>query len=56
MQEPKDSLNPGDEASSDTPGAGEDACRACHGTGIVEGEQCTICGGTGKVMQGIGGG
>jgi RecJ-like exonuclease len=56
MQEPKDSPKPADEAPPDAPGAGEDVCRACHGSGIVEGKQCTACAGTGKVIQGIGGG
>jgi len=49
-------MNPGDEAPADAPGTGEDLCRACHGTGKIEGEQCKACGGTGKVQQGIGGG
>jgi len=49
-------MNPGDEAPAGAPGTGEDLCRACHGTGKVEGEQCKACGGTGKVQQGIGGG
>lgn len=48
--------NPGDEAPPDVPGVGDSACGACHGTGSVEGQPCTICGGTGKVLQGIGGG
>jgi RecJ-like exonuclease len=48
--------NPGDEAPADAPGVGEDLCRACHGSGKVEGAQCAVCGGTGKVLQGIGGG
>ncbi|EIF34171.1 hypothetical protein BCh11DRAFT_01969 [Burkholderia sp. Ch1-1] len=56
MQHDNEPLNPGDEASADAPGVGEDVCRACHGTGTVEGVQCTLCGGTGKVLQGIGGG
>lgn len=46
-------LNPGDEASPDAPGAREDVCRACHGAGTVEGRQCMVCGGIGKVVQGI---
>ncbi|WP_178392248.1 hypothetical protein [Burkholderia sp. SRS-W-2-2016] len=54
--DPPEPLNPGDEAPPDAPGAGEDICRACRGTGQVEGRQCTVCGGTGKVLQGIGGG
>ncbi|HEX7933648.1 MAG TPA: hypothetical protein VF573_11330 [Paraburkholderia sp.] len=58
QQEQQDNkpLNPGDEAPPDAPGVGEDICRACHGAGTVEGIQCAVCGGTGKVLQGIGGG
>ena len=49
-------LNPGDEGPAEAPGVGEDICGACRGTGLVEGQRCTVCGGTGKVMRGIGGG
>ncbi|SDD17201.1 hypothetical protein [Paraburkholderia lycopersici] len=49
-------LNPGDQGPPDAPGVGEDLCSACHGTGLVEGQRCAVCGGTGKVLQGIGGG
>ena len=48
-------LNPGDEAAPRTPGAGEDVCRVCHGSGNVDGRACPDCGGTGKVVRGIGG-
>ena len=46
----------GDEAEPGTPGSGENLCRACHGTGRLEGKECPICGGTGKIVEGIGGG
>ncbi|MEX3921135.1 hypothetical protein AB4Y43_33805 [Paraburkholderia sp. BR10872] len=49
-------LNPGNEGQPGAPGVGEDLCGACHGTGLVQGKRCAVCGGTGKVMQGIGGG
>ena len=50
-------LNPGDEATPGTPGAAEDICEHCSGTGKLEaGVECTECGGTGRVMRGIGGG
>ncbi|MEM5403873.1 hypothetical protein [Paraburkholderia unamae] len=49
-------LNPGDEGPPDAPGVGEDLCGACHGTGLVEGERCAVCAGSGRVMRGIGGG
>jgi RecJ-like exonuclease len=56
MQEANEPENPGDEAPPDEPSAGENVCQACHGAGTVDGQPCTICGGTGKVLQGIGGG
>jgi hypothetical protein len=48
-------VNPGDEAAPGTPGAGEDICGVCKGSGKVDGRSCENCGGTGKVIQGIGG-
>ncbi len=50
-----DATNPGDEAPPGTPGTGEDLCPACHGSGRVEGKSCSNCGGSGKVIAGIGG-
>lgn len=38
-----------------TPGAGENVCRRCSGTGKLAGRLCPDCGGTGKVMVPIGG-
>jgi DnaJ-class molecular chaperone len=53
--EPK--LNPGDEAAPGTPGAAEDICDACGGSGqLAGGRECPACGGSGRVMRGIGGG
>ena len=50
-------LNPGDDAAPGTPGAGEDICDACAGRGtLADGKPCPQCGGTGRVMEGIGGG
>jgi hypothetical protein len=48
--------NPGDQAPPATPGTGEAICDACKGTGIKDGKECPVCGGTGKVIEGIGGG
>ncbi|MDQ9170553.1 hypothetical protein Q8A64_09025 [Oxalobacteraceae bacterium R-40] len=61
MQYPNSSIkaqtNPGDDAPPGTPGTGEDICRVCRGTGKLEnGSDCPNCGGTGKVVEGIGGG
>jgi hypothetical protein len=39
-----------------TQGAGENACRRCHGTGALAGGACPDCGGTGIVTTPIGGG
>ena len=50
-------LNPGDEAEPGTPGAAEDICDVCSGKGkLGDGSACSECGGTGRVMRGIGGG
>jgi hypothetical protein len=50
-------LNPGDDATAGTPGTGEDICQVCHGSGKnVTGGECPNCGGTGKIVEGIGGG
>jgi hypothetical protein len=55
MQPDRQPLAPGDEGPPDAPGVGEDLCARCHGTGMVEGKRCEVCGGTGKLLQGIGG-
>ncbi|MBK0393867.1 hypothetical protein [Ramlibacter algicola] len=52
---PTPPMAPGDEAPPGTPGTGEDLCRACGGTGILNGSACPECEGTGKVTVGIGG-
>ena len=48
-------LNPGDEATPGTPGTAEDICPDCHGDGRVDGKPCATCGGSGRVVRGIGG-
>jgi hypothetical protein len=48
-------LNPGDEAAPGTPGTGEDVCPLCHGHGRIMRSRRPNCGGTGKVIRGIGG-
>ncbi len=48
-------LNPGDEAEPGTPGAAEDICDGCSGSGkLADGSECPECGGSGRVMRGIG--
>jgi DnaJ-class molecular chaperone len=44
-----------DKVPPEETGAGENLCRACDGTGRVDGEECPECGGTGKVGTPIGG-
>lgn len=48
-------MNPGDEAPPGTPGTGEDLCPVCHGAGRISNRPCENCGGTGKIIKGIGG-
>lgn len=52
---PTPPMAPGDEAPPGTPGTGEDICRACGGSGQLNGGACPECEGTGKVTVGIGG-
>ena len=53
---PDKPMNPGDEAKPGTPGTGEDICPECNGKGkTAGGEKCRNCGGTGKIVRGIGG-
>lgn len=53
---PGSSLNPGDDAPTGTKGTGEDTCPDCGGSGELRGAECPTCRGTGKVVEGIGGG
>lgn len=48
-------MNPGDEAPAGTPGTGENICPVCNGSGKTRGHACANCGGTGKIIAGIGG-
>jgi DnaJ-class molecular chaperone len=48
-------MKPGDEAPPGTPGTGENLCRACNGSGRLDGGECPTCAGTGKINEGIGG-
>jgi DnaJ-class molecular chaperone len=45
---------PDDEVAPGTPQSGEAPCRACMGSGRVEGNPCPHCGGTGKVTVLVG--
>ena len=48
--------NPGDDAAPGTPGTGENVCPHCGGNGEHDGKPCEVCGGTGKVIEGLAGG
>jgi DnaJ-class molecular chaperone len=48
-------LNPGDQAPAGVEGTGENICRDCRGSGRRDDAPCTTCGGTGRVIEGIGG-
>ena len=49
-------MSPGDEAPAGTPGAGENICPDCSGTGRRDGAApCSTCGGTGRVIEAVGG-
>jgi len=49
-------LEPGDQAAPGTPGAGENVCPDCRGSGKLNAAECQTCGGTGVVIEGISGG
>jgi len=48
-------MNPGDESPAGTPGTGENVCPVCHGSGQLRGQPCSNCGGSGRIVAGIGG-
>jgi hypothetical protein len=48
-------VNPGDAAPPGTPGTGENVCPDCKGSGRLGAVPCKNCGGTGKIIQGVGG-
>jgi RecJ-like exonuclease len=54
-QDPTASMAPGDEAPQGTPGAGENVCPTCNGSGKVDGATCQTCAGSGVVIEEIGG-
>ena len=53
--DPARQKNPGDQAPPGTPGTGENVCPVCAGRGVVDGNSCNNCAGTGKITVGIGG-
>lgn len=55
-EDPGAALDPGDEATTGTPGTGEAVCQRCGGSGKLNDAPCPTCGGSGRIAQGIGGG
>jgi hypothetical protein len=51
---PADS-NPGDRVPPGTAGAGDNICPVCAGRGMTNGQACENCGGSGKVIEPVGG-
>ena len=54
-QDPTANMAPGDEAPQGTPGAGENICPTCSGSGKVDGATCETCAGSGVVIEEVGG-
>lgn len=44
-------LNRSEEAPPGTPGAGENICPACEGTGRLGRKRCSACGGSGRMID-----
>jgi DnaJ-class molecular chaperone len=47
--------NPGGQAEPDAIDVGQNVCRDCQGTGKMGAQDCLTCGGTGIVIEKIGG-
>ena len=54
-RDPTANMAPGDEAPQGTPGAGENICPTCSGSGKVKGATCETCAGSGVVIAEVGG-
>lgn len=48
--------SPGDEAAPGTTGTGENICPDCKGSGRLSTGPCQKCSGTGRIIEGVGGG
>ena len=55
MDHPSDEMAPGDEAPRGTPGAGENLCPDCGGSGRIADRACQTCAGSGVVIEEVGG-
>ena len=55
-QDGREAMGPGDEAPPGEALAGENLCRACGGSGQLDGGECPECGGTGKTTSAVSGG
>jgi len=52
----EEQLEPGDEAPPEEPSAAENVCPVCEGSGEVDGNRCSNCAGTGRIVEALGGG
>lgn len=48
-------MNPGDHVPPGTEDASENLCPDCGGSGQRDGAACSTCGGTGRVLEALGG-
>ena len=55
-REGREAMAPGDEAPAGQGLAGENLCRACGGSGELDGRDCPECGGSGKTTSVVSGG
>jgi hypothetical protein len=52
----EEAMAPGDQVPPGTPGAGDNVCPRCGGSGRLNQQECTTCSGTGIVVEVVGGG
>jgi RecJ-like exonuclease len=55
-EEEDEPMAPGDEAPEDDDWVGVIVCTQCGGSGVVDGDDCPTCDGTGQLTKGVGDG